>query len=86
MGITFTEDARCALTDPETFFTDAPMRAKAICGACPARLDCLQYALHNDVWGVWGGTTRAERAALREELDIVPESLSTAAFAGVLDD
>ncbi len=52
-------------------------RAKRICGRCPVRAECLEYALtHVDTTGseftptkhdagVWGGLTAAERAALR---------------------
>ncbi|MEU6230547.1 WhiB family transcriptional regulator [Streptomyces sp. NPDC047042] len=36
--------------------------AKELCGLCPVRRDCLNYALENDLKeGVWGGLTEAER-------------------------
>lgn len=36
--------------------------AKAICGECPVRETCLEYALsRREPSGVWGGTTEAER-------------------------
>ena len=40
-----------------------------ICMDCPVRLDCLGEALgrnYNDDVGVWGGTTAAQRFAIRE--------------------
>lgn len=35
--------------------------AHAICGRCPVREVCLQYALENDLAGVWGGTSERTR-------------------------
>jgi len=46
--------------------------ARRICGACPVRLQCLDYAPAGaDTWGgittgIWGGTTPCERAAMRQ--------------------
>jgi WhiB family transcriptional regulator, redox-sensing transcriptional regulator len=41
-------------------------RAKAICATCPVLWECFQWAMDNDEeYGVWGGTTRRERARLR---------------------
>ncbi|RJQ77830.1 WhiB family transcriptional regulator [Pseudonocardiaceae bacterium YIM PH 21723] len=56
--------------DPEVFF---PLDgdefgiglAKRVCAGCPVRRSCLQYALHHDVQGVWGGTTEDERRQMR---------------------
>ena len=40
-------------------------KAKAVCGACPVRAECLAEALDNEIeWGVWGGLTERERRAL----------------------
>lgn len=38
--------------------------AKAVCATCPVKAACLAAATDND-HGVWGGLTRAERAATR---------------------
>jgi WhiB family redox-sensing transcriptional regulator len=68
--------AICRGADPDLFFpignassgptlmqTDA---AKAVCHRCPALDQCLDWALDADpVEGVWGGTTGAERRAMR---------------------
>jgi WhiB family transcriptional regulator, redox-sensing transcriptional regulator len=40
--------------------------ARAICGACPVREQCLDFALTNGCIGVWGGTTERERSRLRQ--------------------
>ncbi|MGW4106500.1 WhiB family transcriptional regulator [Streptomyces sp. NPDC004976] len=40
--------------------------AKRICGLCPIRATCLEYALTNDMrFGVWGGLSEKERLELR---------------------
>lgn len=59
--------------------------AKAVCNAgdggapCPFRDPCLAYALANDVEGVWGGTTYAERRAMRAEHGIKADRLTVQA-------
>lgn len=68
--------ALCAQADPDAWFPDRGRResitlAKRICGHCPVRAECLDYALSGaDTWrgiasGIWGGTTPRERAQLR---------------------
>lgn len=44
--------------------------AKAVCRTCPAKHDCLEFALSSDpLWtlGVWGGTSERERRRIRRE-------------------
>jgi WhiB family redox-sensing transcriptional regulator len=37
-------------------------RAKALCGTCPIRVSCLEWALSfGDMPGIWGGTVQDER-------------------------
>jgi WhiB family redox-sensing transcriptional regulator len=38
--------------------------AKAICSTCPVISECLAYGI-NEAYGVWGGTTPAERYEMR---------------------
>lgn len=35
--------------------------ALATCAKCPVRDECLQYAIDEDLDGIWGGTTRIQR-------------------------
>lgn len=40
-------------------------RARAICGRCEVREDCLEYALRvREPHGIWGGLNEVERKAL----------------------
>lgn len=63
--------AACRQTDPEMFFARPGDRAaieaaKRVCSGCPVRDECLRYACdHDDLEGIWGGTTERERLAAR---------------------
>ena len=40
---------------------------RSICAGCGARAQCLEIALsRNEKYGIWGGTTPAERKGLRQ--------------------
>jgi WhiB family redox-sensing transcriptional regulator len=48
----------CIGEDPDVFFPshgDPGTEARRICGICPARADCLEYATEADEHGIWGG-------------------------------
>jgi WhiB family transcriptional regulator, redox-sensing transcriptional regulator len=59
--------------DPELFFprssTEAAQvaAAKRVCAGCPARRECLAFALTHGVHGIWGGTTEAERVHIQRQ-------------------
>lgn len=62
----------CLSVDPELFFPDQggleQSRADELsdlCGECPVRDACLEYALAHNVSGIWAGTTTAQRRTLR---------------------
>lgn len=66
------ELAACRVAEPELFFPAASAgrpggqaaaeRAKAVCGACPVRRECLQFALATrQRYGIWGGMSEHER-------------------------
>jgi WhiB family transcriptional regulator, redox-sensing transcriptional regulator len=66
--------AACQSADPELFFPISALdasardvvRAKAICGLCSVRPQCLAHAMEaGSLQGIWGGTTEAERRRLR---------------------
>ncbi|GAA4988535.1 WhiB family transcriptional regulator [Kineococcus glutinatus] len=57
----------CAASSADELFVQgsAQNRAKAVCGGCPVRTECLADALDSRVeFGVWGGMTERERRAL----------------------
>lgn len=65
------EFAACRDVDPTVFFVDrgeSVAEARAICNACPVRLNCLDHALTNsERHGIWGGLTEAERRKVKRE-------------------
>jgi WhiB family redox-sensing transcriptional regulator len=59
--------AACRGMDPELWFpvTGTSPRAKRVCAACPARAECLAFALAAAVTdGIWGGLSGKQRRAL----------------------
>lgn len=46
------------------------VKAKAICGKCPSVAPCLEYSLHHEPLGIWGGLDETERAILRRRRNI----------------
>ena len=52
-------DIPCQESDAELWFAESPADvefAKALCGTCPVRIECLAGALNRaEPWGVWGG-------------------------------
>ena len=69
-------DALCVQVDPDLFFPETDRgtafdrqvtAAKRVCAGCPVRTQCLDYALRVLPEGIAGGTTPAERNALRRQ-------------------
>lgn len=64
------ERALCAQTDPEAFFPEkggSTREAKRVCLSCEVRVECLEYALHNDErFGIWGGLSERERRRVKK--------------------
>jgi WhiB family redox-sensing transcriptional regulator len=60
--------AACTDQDTSIFFSDADQQirqALAICNRCPIKKECLEDAITNNEFGVWGGTTELMREQLR---------------------
>lgn len=73
------ESAACRRLDSAKFFAPSGERgalkrqreqaAQRICGGCPVRKECAEFALtHGEQYGVWGGTTAAERATRKRRV------------------
>ena len=64
-------DALCAQTDPDAFFPEPNVRARAakrVCAACPVRQQCLDYAIRTGtVDGIWGGLAYPQRRRIAKE-------------------
>jgi WhiB family redox-sensing transcriptional regulator len=62
---------RCAQIDPNLWFAVGAREhklAKQVCGRCPVRKQCLEYAMDTPVdHGVWGGLTERERRRFRRK-------------------
>lgn len=67
------QQAACSKEDPSIFFPDIEAdaipdytQAKTICGICQVSRECLETAMENEeIYGVWGGKTPAERHLLK---------------------
>ena len=72
--------AACKDAGPDFFFLDSgyssknrhpePLPASHVCNRCPVREECLEYGLHNEYYGTWGGKTEPELYWMRKRLGI----------------
>jgi WhiB family redox-sensing transcriptional regulator len=66
-----TTDAACKDMPTDMFFPSGEeiavktQRAIKVCNSCPIAVQCLTWAIANEDYGVWGGTTATERKELR---------------------
>jgi WhiB family transcriptional regulator, redox-sensing transcriptional regulator len=83
----------CQGEDPELFFpvTEAGpalmqvFAAKAVCFRCAVRASCLSYALASGQVGIWGGTTREERHAMRHWSGLARQHNASPGSAGLAE-
>ncbi len=63
------DDAACRGADPKLFFPaspdEVPFEARLLCSDCDVRIECLEHALRHEDFGVWGGTSEAQRDQVR---------------------
>ena len=65
-----------AASDPDIFFSEEVAHqeeAISLCAKCPVLELCLNYAIKNEMYGIWGGTTPEERQTLRSVPVLTPE-------------
>lgn len=60
---------------PENYISNAVKDAKSICNRCEWQVECLEYALHYNVDGIWGATIPNERRKIRRRRNIIAEPL-----------
>jgi WhiB family transcriptional regulator, redox-sensing transcriptional regulator len=66
----WSDRAICVHEDPALFFPphgDPADKARQICAECPARIDCLDYAIDAGEFGIWGGLDQEQRRILFHE-------------------
>ncbi|MEN9922823.1 MAG: hypothetical protein RIS09_337 [Actinomycetota bacterium] len=62
--------------NPEIFFGETKKEiaeAKKYCVSCPVLTMCIAYALKNEEYGVWGGTSARERETMNGKKIVSPE-------------
>ena len=76
------ERANCLGVDPDLFFPErgaSTREAKAVCGGCEVRIECLEYALRNgEKFGIWGGMSERERRRIRRQRALARRNLASA--------
>jgi hypothetical protein len=45
-------------------------KAVRVCELCPVKQECLDYSLHWEPFGIWGGLTEGARERMRKKLNI----------------
>ncbi len=63
--------ANCRGADADLFFPErgaSTRRAKAICGECAVKMECLDFAVETgEKFGIWGGMSERERRKVRRQ-------------------
>lgn len=72
----------CTEVGVEIFYPEGPGEAESIyrmsrriCGNCPVKQACLEWAVRHESHGMWGGTTPRERMAIRKKLGITVQEV-----------
>lgn len=65
------DEALCAQIGGDAWFPElggASKPAQTVCGECPVRDECLNYAIRNNISdGIWGGLSPNARTRLRNK-------------------
>lgn len=69
------ENPLCAEVDTELFFPEKGQdaqanQAKTLCRKCPHLIECLEWALRYEAYGIWGGHNAKERQKIRSKRNI----------------
>lgn len=70
--------ANCSGTDQDLFFPErgaSTRKAKAICGACTVKAECLEFAItQGERFGIWGGMSERERRKIRRQRALIAKA------------
>ena len=73
-------EGACKGVEPDLFFTErgvSNQTAKAMCGLCVIKVECLDYAVtNNEAYGVWGGKSERERRKIRRQQNVAKRTNS----------
>lgn len=59
--------AACRSDGPGPYFPESAPWTITKCASCPVRVDCLEYALDNNIaHGTWGGVSERGRRRMRK--------------------
>jgi WhiB family redox-sensing transcriptional regulator len=70
----FFAEARCVGKEPTVFDGEnqkAIAEAKKICNTCPVRIECANWAIRTQEFGVWGSLTPEERRKKAKGMKVV---------------
>ena len=74
----------CAQTDPEAFFPEPghnlQFEVKNICGRCEHQIECAEWGLKHERFGIWGGLSELQRRAIRKQRNISVEMIPVEVF------
>lgn len=71
------EDPSCKDIDTDLFYSERNREPenldliRIMCKRCPEAKDCLEWAIHNERFGVWAGTTEHQRKLIRRQRRII---------------
>lgn len=76
----FYENPSCAQVGGDLFFPDKEdnaigsieiAMAKRICLTCPHQIECADWGIRKERFGIWGGLTESNRRPIRKSLNII---------------
>ena len=74
-------DALCREVGVEFFYPEDDVSivplAKKICSNCPVINECLEWGIHHETHGIWGGTVPRTLMMIRNKMGITVKQIST---------
>lgn len=54
--------------------------AKSICGSCIHKMECAEWGIQHENFGIWGGLTQQDRNRIRNRLNIIVKEVGVVNF------